>query len=169
MKATRTHHDWGHMFITHRPTLTLRLPTFHLFRTCLTSSFCTVAWQLARFQLTRRIARFLGDSWAFCTIKRNSRCASHTHDNNAAYCYRCSLAWSVYCLWLSTLCPKKLSQKLTDFNDFWFVKFWVNLTRIFYGFVHLSTWSWEIQNSHFQQYYSYILLIFYLIPEENKL
>jgi len=26
-------------------------------RTCRTSSFCTVAWQLARLQLTRRIAR----------------------------------------------------------------------------------------------------------------
>jgi len=32
------------------------------FRTCRTSSFCAVAWQLARFQLTRRIARSLGDS-----------------------------------------------------------------------------------------------------------
>jgi len=32
------------------------------FRTCRTSSFCTVAWQLARHQLTRRIARSLGDS-----------------------------------------------------------------------------------------------------------
>jgi len=34
------------------------------FRTCRrpTSSFCTVAWQLARFQLTRRIARSVGDS-----------------------------------------------------------------------------------------------------------
>jgi len=37
------------------------------FRTCRTSSFCTVAWQLARFQLTRRIARSLGDSWASCS------------------------------------------------------------------------------------------------------
>jgi len=33
------------------------------FTTCHTSSFCTVAWQLARFQLTRRIARSLSDSW----------------------------------------------------------------------------------------------------------
>ena len=31
-------------------------------RFCRTSSFCTVAWQLARCHLTRRIARFLGDS-----------------------------------------------------------------------------------------------------------
>ena len=31
---------------------------------CRTSSFCTVAWQLARFQLTRRTARSLGDSGA---------------------------------------------------------------------------------------------------------
>ena len=54
-----------HMFITHRPTLTLQLHNFDLFRTCHTS-FCTVAWQLARFQLTRRIARSLGDSWSSC-------------------------------------------------------------------------------------------------------
>ena len=40
---------------------------FHdLVRTCRISSFCTVAWQLARFQLTRRIARSLGDNWASC-------------------------------------------------------------------------------------------------------
>jgi len=53
-----------HVFITHRPTLTLQhqLHNFDLFRTCHTSSFCTVAWQLARFQLTERIARSLGDS-----------------------------------------------------------------------------------------------------------
>ena len=51
-----------HMFITHRPTLSLQLHNFDLFWTCRTSSFCTVAWQLARFQLTRRIARSLGDS-----------------------------------------------------------------------------------------------------------
>jgi len=36
------------------------------FRPCRTSNFCTVAWPLARFQLTRRIARSLGDSWASC-------------------------------------------------------------------------------------------------------
>ena len=35
-------------------------------RTCRISSFCTVAWQLARFQLTRHIARSLGDSWSSC-------------------------------------------------------------------------------------------------------
>jgi len=67
-KATRTRHGWVHMFITHRPTLTLKLHDLDLFRTCRTSSFCTVAWQLARFQLTRRIARSLGDSWASCCI-----------------------------------------------------------------------------------------------------
>ena len=66
MKATRMRHGWVHMFIIHRPTLTLQLHNFDLFRTSRTSSFCTVAWQLARFQLTRRIARSLGDSWASC-------------------------------------------------------------------------------------------------------
>ena len=52
--------------ITHCLRLHLQLHTIHLVRTCRISSFCTVAWQLARFQLTRRIARYLGDSWAFC-------------------------------------------------------------------------------------------------------
>ena len=50
------------LFTTHWPTLTLQLHNFDLFRTCRTSSFCAVARQLARFQLTRRIARSLGDS-----------------------------------------------------------------------------------------------------------
>jgi len=52
--------------ITHCLRLNLQLHrTIDLVRTCrILSSFCTVAWQLARFQLTRRIARSLGDSWA---------------------------------------------------------------------------------------------------------
>ena len=69
MEVTRSRHGWVHMFITHRPTVTLQLHNFSLFRTCRTSSFCTVAWQLARFQLTRRIARSVGDSWASCYIQ----------------------------------------------------------------------------------------------------
>jgi len=69
METTRSRHGWVHMFITHRPTVTLQLHNFDLFRTCRTSSFCTVAWQLARFQLTQRIARSLGDSWASCSAK----------------------------------------------------------------------------------------------------
>ena len=63
LEATRSRHGRVHMFITHRPTVTLQLHNFDLFRTCRTSSFCTVAWQLARFQQTRRIARSLCDSW----------------------------------------------------------------------------------------------------------
>ena len=43
------------------------------FRTCRTSSFCTVAWQLARFQLTRRITRSLCDSSASC-ISNSNKC-----------------------------------------------------------------------------------------------
>jgi len=47
------------MFITHFLQLNLQLHNFDLFKTCRrpTSSFCTVVWQLASFQLTRRIAR----------------------------------------------------------------------------------------------------------------
>ena len=48
--------------ITHCLRLNLQLHTIDLVRTCRISSFSTVVWQLARFQLTRRIARFLGDS-----------------------------------------------------------------------------------------------------------
>ena len=64
MKATRSSHGWVHMFITHCLQLNFQLHTINLFRTCHTSSFCTVAWQLARFQLTRCIMWSLGDSWA---------------------------------------------------------------------------------------------------------
>ena len=55
--------------ITHCLRLNLQLHTIDLVRTCRISSFCTVAWQLARFQLTRRIARSLGDSWASCMYR----------------------------------------------------------------------------------------------------
>ena len=50
------------------PRLNLQLHTIDLVRTCCISSFCTAAWQLARFQLTRCIARSLGNSWASCTF-----------------------------------------------------------------------------------------------------
>ena len=80
MKATRMRHGSVHMFITHRPTLTLQFHDFDLFRTCRTSSFCTVAWQLARFQLTERnrgpsaIAELLVDAgrWPHVCGKRLS-------------------------------------------------------------------------------------------------
>ena len=56
------------LFITHCLRLNLQLHTISLVRTCRISSFCTVAWQLARLLLTRRIAQSLGDSWASCTF-----------------------------------------------------------------------------------------------------
>ena len=45
-----------------------QLHTIGLVRTCRISSFCTVAWKLARLLLTRRIAWSLGDSQASCTL-----------------------------------------------------------------------------------------------------
>jgi len=54
--------------ITHCLRLNLQLRTIDTVRTSRISSFCTAAWQLARFQLTRRIARSLGDSWASCRL-----------------------------------------------------------------------------------------------------
>ena len=65
-KPTRSRHGWVHIVYHALPPT--KSPTYHRFfvRTCRISSFCTVAWQLARFQLTRRIARSIGDSWASC-------------------------------------------------------------------------------------------------------
>ena len=58
------------LFMTHCLQLNLQLHTISLVRTCRISSFCTVAWYLARLLLTRRIARSLGDSWASCSQQR---------------------------------------------------------------------------------------------------
>jgi len=66
MGANSSRHGWVHMFITHCLQLNLQLHTIDLVRTCRISSFYTVVWQLTRFQLTRRIAWSLGDSWASC-------------------------------------------------------------------------------------------------------
>jgi len=85
MKVTRSRHGWVHILITHCLQLNFQLHTMDLVRTCHTSSFCTVAWQLARFQLTRRIARSLGDSWASCTSCRSS------FTKNCSQCWSASL------------------------------------------------------------------------------
>ena len=58
--------------ITHCLRLNLQLHTIDLVRTCRISSFCTVAWQLARSQLTRCIARSLGDSWTSCLVNMDT-------------------------------------------------------------------------------------------------
>jgi len=66
----------AHVYYMFIITLTLQLHDFDLFRTCRTSCFGTVAWQLARFQLTQRIAWSLGDSCAFCEFVLGSdRCS----------------------------------------------------------------------------------------------
>ena len=66
-----------------------------------------------------------------------------------------------------------LYQKLTDFNNFWYVKSWENLTSAVCTFAHLTCILQPLylgkSRSHFQQYYSYILQIIYVISEENKL
>ena len=63
------------LFVTQCLRVNLQLHTISLVRTCRISSFCTVAWQLARLLLTRRIARSLGDSRASC-INSPSRCSA---------------------------------------------------------------------------------------------
>jgi len=60
------------LFMTHCLRLNLQLHTISSVRTCRISSFCTVAWQLARLRLTRCIARSLGDSWSSCFFFQSS-------------------------------------------------------------------------------------------------
>ena len=60
------------LFMTHCLWLNLQLYTISLVRTCRISSFCTVAWQLARLLLTKCITQSLGDSWASCFSRRVS-------------------------------------------------------------------------------------------------
>jgi len=67
-EPTRSCHGWVHIVYHAFLWLNLQLHTIDLVRTCRISSLCTVAWQLARFQSTRRIARSLGDSGAFCSF-----------------------------------------------------------------------------------------------------
>jgi len=68
--------------ITHCLRLNLQLHTIDLARSCRISSFCTVAWQLARFQLTRLIARSLGDSLASCADSARARTENEPRNEN---------------------------------------------------------------------------------------
>jgi len=123
------------MFITHRPTLTLQLHNFDLFRTCHTSSFYTVVWQLARFQLTRCIARSLGDSWACCapTWRVGSWLDLGTEDHSFHKNAACSLLWyyhSLYFSWCSCDIDQNVFALLTVSRlvyrqlTSWAVKWW---------------------------------------------
>ena len=86
--------------ITHCFRLNLQLHTIDLVRTCRISSFCTVAWQLARFQFTRHIARSLGDSWASCV-----KCISCSTGLS-----KCEPFWHCRKMLLHVpLCPNKLT------------------------------------------------------------
>jgi len=102
----------------------------------------------------------------FCLPIIGIRVASFCHLNN--WCY-----WYTLCiLFIYTVSQKRQpfyfsnnSQKLTDFNDFWRVKSRENLTSIACSHFTLINPKKVI----FQQYYSYILQIIYIISEENKL
>jgi len=60
-------------------------------------------------------------------------------------------------------------RKLTDFNYFG-MKIWHenHLTDCPSHLSDVATVPWEIQTSHFQQYYSYILLITYTLSHKKK-
>jgi len=143
-KATRSRHGWVHMFITHCLQLNLQLQNIDLVRTCRTSSFYTVAWQLARFQLTRRIARSLGDSWASCTewqwhqLGHVQVCTSLQPDNHAntlpfsflqARCPSCRPTNSVKAL------KTKINDHVAGKHDMWGGVKWR-------WFIMLFQWNW---------------------------
>ena len=88
MAADSSRHGWVHIVYHALPPTKLQLHTIDLVRTCRISSFCTVAWQLARFQLTRRIARSLGDSWASCVCQYQS----------SDWLWRPPPKWPIYCV-----------------------------------------------------------------------
>jgi len=94
MEATRSRHGWVHMFISNC-NCNFQPYNFDLFRTGRTSSFCTVAWQLARFHLTRRIARSVGDSWASCVISGVAVWTESARRPGSLWQYivRCVLCW----------------------------------------------------------------------------
>ena len=102
--------------ITHCLRLNLQLHTIDLVRTCRigVSSFCTVAWQLARFQLTRRIARSLSDSWASCI-----------------------LSWTLPKIW----CFEKIYNFLGHADYCMQFSFWYML-RITDFYRYISVWRW---------------------------
>jgi len=138
MKATRMRHGWVYMYITHRLTLTLQLRNFNLFRTCRTSSFCTVAWQLARYQLTQRIARSLGNSWASCSFAYRLGQAYLTSFYRAMLCIRGTSHGPVsvsVCLsvtsWSSTKTAKRrITQTTPESLVFWWQRFPRNSTGV---------------------------------------
>ena len=81
-----TSHGPVSVCLSHVGVLLKRLNESSWFRTRRTSSFCTVAWQLARFQLTRRIARSRGDSWASCIARSSSSSCSHSRRGPSRRC-----------------------------------------------------------------------------------
>ena len=92
-EPTRSRHGWVHMFITHCLQLNLQLHTIDLVKTCRTSSFYTVAWQLTSFQLTRRIARSLGDSWGSCVIISYGDSVDNTVEKNSGIFSLIRMRW----------------------------------------------------------------------------
>ena len=91
---------------------------------------------------------------------------AHTYTSVLAI-YIVSQKTSIF-LFLEQLC-----QKLTDFNNLWCEKSWENLTSAACTVAHLTCILQPLYLGKsrviFQQYYSYILQIIFVISEENKL
>jgi len=111
------------LFVTHCLRLNLQLHTTSLVRTCRISRFCTVAWQLARLLLTRRIARSLGDSWASCHHMLSVRfvrvlflCVNFQENYEKTvdtFCYHTHTASRRYNRWSRLAKPNRTSKRPT--------------------------------------------------------
>jgi len=71
MKATRTRHGWVHIFTTDRPSLTLQIRNFDLFRTCRTA-LLRGNWQEFNWHDASRGPSAIAELLVACNIARYS-------------------------------------------------------------------------------------------------
>ena len=106
-----------------------------------------------------------GSRWIIILCKQVSKFIKH--------CCSCGAKYTVSQKRPPFYFSNNFFQKLTDFNDFWCVnpeKIWhQQLVHLPTSPVYCSHFTLGNVKSHFQQYYSYIVQIIYVISEENKL
>ena len=137
-EPTRSRHGWVHLFTTHCLRLNLQLHTISFVRTCRISSFCTVASQLARLPLTRRIARALGDSWASCYITWLHAYVCVIKEWNILQSFYCLMSTNVtYQFMHDYIVKSSIASKIAQNPTHRYLYFWVynsmrnNVHRVF--------------------------------------
>jgi len=90
-KRLRTRHDWVHMFTTHRPTLTLQLHNFDLFRTCRTA-LLRGSWQDFNWHHASRGPSTIAELLVKI-LMGTGRWMDSTCLMSPTWCWRCILLW----------------------------------------------------------------------------